>query len=56
MIKDFWLKWLRWKMPDMIAARLSAAEAESSLSGQVGPVGDAALIRGQGEQFSSLAS
>ena len=40
----------------MIAARLSAAEAESSLSGQVGPLGDVALIRGHGEGFSSLAS
>ena len=43
------------KMPYLIAARLSVADAEPSPLGQVRALGDAALIRWPGKQFSSLA-
>ena len=55
MMADCWSAWLRWKTPYVSAVRLSVAEAESSLLGQVRALGDAALIRCHGKRFSSLA-
>ena len=56
MIKDFGLKWLRWKMPDVIAAGFPQQRLSRPFRAKWGALGDAALIRWHGEGFSSLAS